>query len=73
MTKDEVIDLIAEELCTPRALIKMDSTLRDLATDSLELVSLAVELENSSGVLIEDEDLAKFFTVGDIVKHLEAA
>ena len=43
----------------------------DLGIDSLTLVDVVVAAEDRFGVVIPDEDWARFVTVGDAVAHLE--
>ncbi|MDU0479242.1 acyl carrier protein [Staphylococcus chromogenes] len=53
--------------------IRRESRINDeLAIDSLSLVEIAVRAEDTFGVRIEDEDVAKFHTVGDAVDFLDA-
>lgn len=45
----------------------------DLGINSLELADLVLLCEERFNVVIDDEDLHNFITVGDVVKYLEAA
>ena len=44
----------------------------DLGINSLELADLVYLCEEKFNVVIEDEDLHNFNTVGDVVRYLEA-
>lgn len=44
----------------------------DLGINSLELADLILLCEERYGIEIQDDDLHKFITVGDIVTYLEA-
>lgn len=44
----------------------------DLGINSLELADLILLCEERYGIEIQDDDLHKFITVGDIVAYLEA-
>ena len=44
----------------------------DLGINSLELADLVYLCEEKFNVVIDDEDLHKFITVGDVVRYLEA-
>lgn len=46
------------------------SFIDDLGADSLDVVDLAMALEDEFGVRIEDDKLEKFITVGDVVNYL---
>ena len=43
----------------------------DLGINSLELFTLATSLEDKLNITIDDEDVHKLITVGDVVKYLE--
>ncbi|HEV2875157.1 MAG TPA: acyl carrier protein [Thermoleophilaceae bacterium] len=69
MTREEVLqrirDHLATELEVEPARIEEDARFKeDLEADSLDLVELVVELEDSYGIRIPDEDAAKILTVG---------
>ena len=44
----------------------------DLGINSLELADLILLCEERYGIEIQDDDLHKFITVGDLVTYLEA-
>ena len=52
--------------------IPMDVVLSDLGIDSLDMVELALGLEERLGVVVDDDDLCRFggMTVRDIVHWL---
>jgi acyl carrier protein len=72
MTKNEVFSLIQGRLaelieCDP-ATIKLETRLEeDLEADSLDLVELAMSLEEELSLEIPDEELEGIRTVGDAV------
>ena len=45
----------------------------DLGADSLDILQLLMTIEETYGIVIPDESLAEFRTVGDIVNYLENA
>jgi len=51
---------------TPKSLIK-----KDLGADSLDILQLLMRIEDEYGLVIPDEALANFETVGDVVSYLE--
>jgi acyl carrier protein len=72
VTKDEVFNLIRGRLaelieCDPDT-IKLETRLEeDLEADSLDLVELAMSLEEELSLEIPDEELEGIRTVGDAV------
>ena len=63
---------LVEELRLNEEDIKMESELAgDLGINSLELADLVYSCEEKFDITIDDEDLHKFVTVGDVVKYLE--
>ena len=66
-------NLLVEELQLNADDIKPESELaNDLGINSIELANLVMLCEEKFGVTIEDEDIHKFITVGDVVAYLEA-
>ena len=45
----------------------------DLGINSLELADLVLLCEDKFDVVIDDEELGNFKTVGDVIRYLEAA
>ena len=65
-------NLLVEDLHVNPDNITMDAELAgDLGINSLELFTLATSLEDRLNITIEDEDVHKLITVGDVVKYLE--
>ncbi len=56
---------IAPERVTLEAQIK-----RDLGADSIDILQLLMRLEDDYGIVIPDQELAKFETVNDVVTFL---
>ena len=65
--------LLVEELQLDPDSITMEAELaNDLGVNSIELADLIMLCEDKFGLEIEDEDIHKFVTVGDVVTYLEA-
>ncbi|MBW6486513.1 MAG: acyl carrier protein [Syntrophales bacterium] len=74
MTLDEkIIDLIAEQLnvtreeCVPEA-----SFIDDLGADSLDLVELIMEMEETFNIQIADNELEKIRSIKDVTEFLHS-
>ena len=65
--------MLAEELQIDPATITEDAELSgDLGINSIELANLIMLCEEKFDVVIEDEDLHKLVTVGDVAAYLES-
>jgi len=56
---------VSEELITPEA-----ELVNDLGVNSLELADLILLCEEKFDIEINDDDIHKFITVGDVVNYL---
>jgi acyl carrier protein len=77
MTREEVLELVRSHLASELEVEpeRIDATTRfkeDLDADSLDLVTLVMELEDNYGVRIPDEEAARIVTVGQAVDYILA-
>ncbi|MCD8069617.1 MAG: acyl carrier protein [Lachnospiraceae bacterium] len=71
MEFEKVKKIIVDTLAVDEEKVTMEASLKDdLGIDSLDSVELSMNLEDEFGVQIEEEKLAEFVTVGDIVNYL---
>ncbi len=69
---EKFADLLVDELQIDRDDITMDAELsNDLGINSIELADLVMLCEEKFDIEINDEDIRKFTTVGDVVAYLE--
>ncbi len=69
---EKFVELLVEELQVDRDDITMEAELsNDLGINSIELADLVMLCEDKFGIEINDEDIRKFTTVGDVVAYLE--
>ncbi len=72
MTFDKVRQIIAEHLGIDENTITENSkVIADLGADSLDIVELVMTIEDEFGVTVEEDDLQKIVTVGDIVNLID--
>ncbi|MBQ7653778.1 MAG: acyl carrier protein [Clostridia bacterium] len=65
---EKVKDIICRFVDIEKDDIKEDSTLRaDIGLNSLDLISVATEIENDFGVTISEKKVLTLKTVGDLV------
>ena len=70
---DKFVELLVEELQIDPADITMEAELsNDLGINSIELADLVMICEDKFGITIDDDDIRKFTTVGDVVAYLES-
>jgi acyl carrier protein len=77
MTREEILDLVRSHLSSELEIepARVDETTRfkeDLDADSLDLVTLVMELEDRYGVRIPDEEAARIATVGQALDYILA-
>ncbi len=69
---EKLKSLLVEELNVEESAITMDAELaNDLGVNSLELADLILLCEEKFNLVIDDEDLHTFITVGDVVNYLD--
>lgn len=70
---EKVKELLVEELQIDPKDITLEAELsNDLGINSLELADLILLCEERFGVQINDDDIHKFISVGDVVNYLTA-
>ena len=68
---DKVIQLISERFSVDVLKITRDTTFQeDLGADSLDVVELVMELEDTFGIQISDEDAEQIVRSGDAVNYI---
>ena len=71
-SEQKVIGLIAKQLSKDPTKIKTtDRIVEDVGADSLDIVEMLMNLEETYGITIPDDDAMKLKTVGDLVKYLD--
>lgn len=69
---EKICEILAEKFSVEASTLTMETDIKeDLKADSLDIVELMMDLEDATGVTIEDEVAAKMSTIGDIVTYVE--
>ena len=69
---EEVKKILAKQLRRDPGAITLDSEIKkDLGADSLDILQLLMRMEDDYGIVIPDQELAGFKTVGDVVAFLD--
>lgn len=69
--KDKVFAILMDHL-EPNARIEEDLTMLDLGYDSIDMVEIALALEDEFDVEIPDEELSELETPGHIINKIES-
>ena len=73
MTFDTVASMIAKQLKLNAADITPDKRLvEDLHADSANVMVMIMDLEDQFGITVEDDQIMKLRTVGDVVKYIDS-
>ncbi len=72
MILDKLKEIISEQLEVDESMITPDASITsDLGADSLDLVDLAMSIEDEFEIELSDDALEKIKTVGDMVRYIE--
>lgn len=70
--ENRVSEIIVNKLAVKPEEVKPEADFQnDLGADSLDLVELMMDFEDSFGLKISDEEAGKLATVGDVVSYLK--
>ncbi len=73
MVFENVKTLIAQQLKADPATITPETRLiEDLKADSANVMVMIMDLEDNYGITVEDDQILKLKTVGDVVAYIEA-
>lgn len=73
MIFETVRSMIAKQLKADEAAIKPETRLvEDLKADSANVMIMIMDLEDQFGIMVEDDQIMKMKTVGDVVAYIES-
>ena len=69
---EAVKEILSKQLRVDIATITPDTAIvDDLGADSLDVVEMLMSIEQEHGIVVPDEAILTFKTVGDVAKYLE--
>ena len=69
---EEVKTILARQLRIAPERVMLEAQIKkDLGADSVDILQLLMRLEDDYGIVIPDQELAKFETVNDVVTFLD--
>ncbi len=72
MIFEKLAEILSSQLEVEKSFITLDSSLADdLGASSLDLVDLAMSIEDEFGIEVPDDLIEKVKTVGDVVNFIE--
>ena len=70
---EQIVEILANQLRIDKEKISEDTDLvNDLGADSLDIVEVLMELEQTFGLSVPDEEIANFKTPKDILDYVAA-
>ncbi len=73
MTLDTVKKMIAEQLrADPDTITEETRLVEDLKADSANIMVMIMDLEDKFGITVEDDQIMKLRTVGDVVRYIDS-
>lgn len=73
-TEEKILKLIADQFVFTSNKVTTESKfVDDLCFDSLDGIEFVMELEDEFAVLIDDEDMESWVTVGDAIRYVDSA
>ncbi len=70
--EEKVAEIVSQQLDVDKEKIKPETNfIADLGADSLDIVELVMEFEESFDMNIPDEDAENIRTVGDVVNYIK--
>lgn len=70
---EKVVELVNDTLDVDNVELNEDTNLKDLGADSFDLLELVTALEDEFELTMDDDDVEKITTVGQVVDAIENA
>ena len=73
MVLEKLIDIISEQLELDKSVVKETSSFTDdLGAGSLDMIDLAMSIEDEFEIELSDDNIGKIKTVGDLAKFISS-
>ena len=72
VSRDDVLDVIAQESLVERSLLTPDATLESLGIQSLDIISIVFALEDKFGIALEQSEFEGVTTVEQLLDVIVA-
>ncbi len=73
MVLEKIIDIICEQLELDKSVVKDGSSFTDdLGAGSLDMIDLAMSIEDEFNIELSDDVIGKIKTVGDLAEYIES-
>ncbi len=69
--EEQLKDIIANIVHVDKSIIKREGTFKEINADSLDIVQILLNVEETFDIEIPDEDAEQFQTLGDFVDYVE--
>ncbi|MFH1383221.1 MAG: acyl carrier protein [Chloroflexota bacterium] len=69
--EDTVKQIVTRIVRKPQSEFKPDATFKDMQADSLDIVQILVAVEDTYGIELQDEELAKITDMKSFVNYIE--
>lgn len=70
-TREKICAAVCKITASDREALAETETLESLRIDSLDRLEIAMEIEEQTGVIINDDDIEAMETVGDLFRFVE--
>lgn len=70
---EKVVELVNDTLDVDNVELNEDTNLKDLGADSFDLLELVTALEDEFELTMDDDDVEKIATIGQVVDAIENA
>ena len=67
---ETILTIVADQFGRDISTINLQTRFSDLGADSLDTIEVVMSIEEELEIDVEDDDIAKMDTVGDVIEHV---